>query len=79
VLQEVSETCRDGAKRANPETRAAAGDFSKQDGENMKQRVWPKEWPALRSLKNNPVRQFSQKLGDIHALLPPTANDFFVG
>lgn len=43
-------THSDEAKRENPETEARAWDFSKQDGEDTKQRTQPKEWLALKLL-----------------------------
>lgn len=79
VLQEISQTRRHGAKRADPETGATARGFSKQDG-GARSRESSQHWDHCKTTQQSSApRNPPPRNPSVCALLPPVATDFSGG
>lgn len=79
VLQEISQTRRHGAKRADPETGATARGFSKQDG-GARSRESSQHWDHCKTTQQSSApRNPPPRNPSVCALLPPVTTDFSGG
>lgn len=79
VLQEISQTRRHGARRADPETGATARGFSKQDG-GTRSRESSQHWDRCKTTQQSSApRNPPPRNPSVCAVLPPIAKDFSGG